>query len=534
MTSANAKADKLGSEAILALVAMCLCVFLIANDFVAMSVALPAMEAELNSDVSVLQWVINAYAVIFGVMIVPGGRLADMFGRLRILFIGAGIFAVFSLLGGFAPDVYTLIAARGLQGVGGALMWPAILGLIYQILPAAKAGLAGGLVIGVAGIGNATGPLLGGALTELASWRWILLINVPIAIIAVLVTWRTVHVTSPDEHGKVDYWGSLLLGVSLISLLVSLTEAPDVGWSDPLVWGLLIVAALAMVAFVLRERMAGDDALIPGAVIGHRPLLYACLSVLMTSSIFFSALLYLPQYFEKVFDQNPLQAGASLLPFMTVFAVASFSESWLINRVGLKAVVSVGALCMFLGPALLVLLIEPESGFTAFLPGMIVLGIGVGLFASAVTTAALTALDPSMSSLAGGLVYMFQVAGGAVGLGITTTIFLVGANSGITDGSQEIGITLNSAEIEAIRGVIVGTDNSAAVLQQYPGKTGEQLVEVVRIAFADGVKWAFSFNAALSFIGMLIAVFAVGGPISRFGRDAGELEVAAADQSTGD
>jgi len=148
VTAANARTGKLGSEAILALVAMCLCVFLVANDFVAMSVALPAMEAELNSDVSVLQWVINAYAVIFGVMIVPGGRLADMFGRLRILFIGAGIFAVFSLLGGFAPDVYTLIAARGLQGVGGALMWPAILGLIYQILPAAKAGLAGGLVIG--------------------------------------------------------------------------------------------------------------------------------------------------------------------------------------------------------------------------------------------------------------------------------------------------------------------------------------------------------------------------------------------------
>ena len=529
MTSANAKADKLGSEAILALVAMCLCVFLVANDFVAMSVALPAMEAELNSDVSVLQWVINAYAVIFGVMIVPGGRLADMFGRLRILFIGAGIFAVFSLLGGFAPDVYTLIAARGLQGVGGALMWPAILGLIYQILPAAKAGLAGGLVIGVAGIGNATGPLLGGALTELASWRWILLINVPIALIAVLVTWRTVHVASPDQHGKVDYWGSLLLGISLISLLISLTEAPDVGWSDPLVWGLLIVAAVAMLAFVVRERIAGENALIPGSVIGHKPFLFACLSVLMVSSIFFSALLYLPQYFEKVFDQNPLQAGAALLPFMAVFAVASFSESWLINRVGIKAVISVGAICMFLGPALLALLIEPDSGFSGFLPGMIVLGIGVGLFYSAVTTAALTALDPSMSSLAGGLVYMFQVAGGAVGLGITTTIFLVAANAGIMDGAEAVGITLTPAETEAIRGVVVGTDDSAKVLQQYSGTTGEQLVEVVRIAFADGVKWAFGFNAALSFVGMLIALFAVGGPIGRFGKDIGELEKSSAD-----
>ena len=159
------------------------------------------------------------------------------------------------------------------------------------------------------------------------------------------------------------------------------------------------------------------------------------------------------------------------------------------------------------------------------------LGIGVGLFYSAVTTAALTSLEPSMSSLAGGLVYLFQIAGGAVGLGITTTIFLAAANAGISDGAQQIGITLNGSEIEAIRGVIVGTDISTDVAQKYSGSTGEQLVEVVRVAFADGVKLAFGFNAAMAFIGMLIALFTVAGPINRIGRDVGELELTNAEES---
>ncbi len=527
----EAESSRLNGSTVLAIVAMSLCIFVVANDFVAMSVALPRMEEELNSDVSLLQWVINAYAVVVGVMIVPGGRLADMYGRLRILYLGTAIFALFSLVGGLAPDVYSLIVARGLQGVGGALMWPAILGLIYQILPAAKAGLAGGLVIGVAGIGNATGPLLGGALTELASWRWILLINVPIAAIAMFVTWRCVKVEAPSDREKIDYWGTLLLAVTLFSLLIALTDAPDLGWSNPQVWGLLLVSAVAMVLFVLRERQAGDGALIPGSVMKRRPFLVACLAVLAMSTTFFGALLYLPQYFEKIFDLNPLAAGAALLPFMAVFAVASFAQSWLIGRIGIKAVISLGAVCMFLGPTLLALVIQPESSYVAFLPGMIVLGIGVGLFYSAVTTAALTSLEPSMSSLAGGLVYLFQIAGGAVGLGITTTIFLAAANAGISDGAQQIGITLNGSEIEAIRGVIVGTDISTDVAQKYSGSTGEQLVEVVRVAFADGVKLAFGFNAAMAFIGMLIALFTVAGPINRIGRDVGELELTTAEES---
>src|SRR5580704_7938413 len=151
---------------------LALVVITIANDFTAFSVAIPTMENELHASLSTVQWVINAYALIFGVAIVTGGRLADMFGRRRVFLIGTVIFALFSLACGLAPDALTLIIFRGLMGIGGAMMWPAILGLTFDLLPESRAGLAGGLIIGVAGFGNAMGPLVGGALTQALSWRW--------------------------------------------------------------------------------------------------------------------------------------------------------------------------------------------------------------------------------------------------------------------------------------------------------------------------------------------------------------------------
>src|SRR5947199_4148420 len=233
--------DRLSRGTIMALVAMGLAVFVVANDFTALSVALPTIERQYNADVATVQWVINAYALVFGILIVTGGRLADMFGRKRMFFLGAGIFAVFSVLGGLAQDADTLIAARALMGIGGALMWPATLGMTYAILPESKAGLAGGLIIGVAGIGNAVGPLIGGVLTDLASWRWVLLINLPVAAIACFVTWREVKEPKVGvNRGRIDYWGIATLSLGLTALLIALDQVSDWGFGDPRVSGLLV------------------------------------------------------------------------------------------------------------------------------------------------------------------------------------------------------------------------------------------------------------------------------------------------------
>ena len=160
---------------------MGLAVVVIANDFSAINVALPTMESDFDTNINTIQWVVNAYALTFGVMIVTGGRLADMFGRRNAFFLGTAIFASMSALGGAAQTETWLIASRTLMGIGGALMWPAILGMTFAILPEEKAGLAGGIILGAAGLGNAIGPLIGGVLTDLASWRWIFFLNVPIS-----------------------------------------------------------------------------------------------------------------------------------------------------------------------------------------------------------------------------------------------------------------------------------------------------------------------------------------------------------------
>jgi EmrB/QacA subfamily drug resistance transporter len=345
-----------------------------------------------------------------------------MFGRRRIFFLGAGLFAVFSVIGGLAPNVALLLACRGLMGVGGAMMWPAILGMTYAILPQSKAGLAGGLILGAAGFGNAIGPLIGGVLTDALSWRWIFFLNLPIAAFAMLVTWRVVHADKGTlaDH-RIDYGGIVLLSVGLLALLFALDEGIDLGWTDPLIVGLFVVAAVALLVFLMIERRSGTMALVPNDVLENRAFLPACIAVLMMSAIFFAALLYLPQFMTKALNYSASASGAGLLPMMGTFAATSFVAGPLYERMGPKLIVSLGAAFLAAGIFLLSM-IQSTTTYDGLVTGMVILGIGVGLFYSSITTAAVTALDPSRSSLAGGIIYMFQIAGGSIGLGLNTAL----------------------------------------------------------------------------------------------------------------
>jgi EmrB/QacA subfamily drug resistance transporter len=443
---------------------MGMAVVVIANDFTAVNVALPTMERDFDTNINTIQWVINAYALTFGVMIVTGGRLADMFGRRNAFFLGSAIFASMSALGGVAQSESWLIAARVLMGIGGALMWPAILGMTYEILPAEKAGLAGGIIIGAAGLGNAVGPLLGGVLTQELSWRWIFFLNVPIAAFAVGVTYWLVHVKEPEGGDRrIDYAGIAALSLGLVSLLVALDQVADWGWGDPRVLALFVVAVLGVGAFVPIERRAGEHALIPRAVIRNESFASACMAVLFMAATFFAALLYLPQFMQKQLGYSALEAGVGMLPFLAVFALASFAAGPLYDRVGAKRLAVVGAACITAGPFLFSLL-DQDSGYGALIPGMVVLGIGAGSFIPTATTAGVTSVDESQTSLAGGIVYMFQIAGGSIGLGLTTTVF------------------------------------SAAVPP-----------------FVDGIQAGFRLDAALSLVGLLLAIGFVGGRLWRTG-----------------
>ena len=436
---------------------MGIAVVVIANDFSAINVALPTVEKDFGTNINTIQWVVNAYALTFGVMIVTGGRLADMFGRRNAFFLGTAIFASMSALGGVAPTETFLIVTRTLMGIGGALMWPAILGMTYAILPEEKAGLAGGIIIGAAGLGNAVGPLIGGVLTDALSWRWIFFLNVPVSAFAVLVTYRLVKVDEPDAgEQRIDYAGIVTLSVGLVSLLVALDQVDDWGFGDPRVIGMLALAAILLVAFVPIERRAGSGALVPREVMANESFRASCLAILLMSATFFAALLYLPQFMEEQLGYSPLQAGLGMLPFLAVFACVSFVAGPLYERLGAKLLVSVGALCIAVAPFVFSL-VGNDSGYGSLVAGMVVLGVGIGSFYPTATTAGVTSVDESQTSLAGGIVYMFQIAGGSIGLGLTTMVFS-------SQGS-----------------------------------------------FVDGIEAAFRLDAALSLVGFLIALFFVGG-----------------------
>jgi len=495
----------------LPLAAMAISVFVVANDLTALSVALPQIEQDFDSDVTTVQWVVSAYALVFGVLIVTGGRLADMLGRRRVFFMGAGIFAAFSLLAGAAQSDIWLIVCRALMGVGGAMMWPAVLGMTYDILPADRAALAGGLIIGSAGFGNAAGPLLGGVLTDALSWRWILFINVPIAALACFVTWRSVRESKgagADEG--IDVPGVVTLSVGIVALLLALDQVTQWGWTDPRILGLFAACALLLIAFSFIERRAGARALVPREVMSNPPFRAACLATLLMSAVFFVVLLFLPQFMQKILDYSPLEAGAGLLPLMGVFAITSFAAGPLYERVGAKPTVSAGAACLALG-IFLISLIGRDSGWAALVPGMVVTGIGIGLFYSSITTAAVTALDPSRASLAGGIVYMFQVAGGSVGLGLTTTVFTTASQ----DRLQSEAKGLSEKEIEEVQGALAGTESAAEVVARQGAAAAERLLEIVRDAFVAGLNWSFRLVALLALAGLLVSVLFVGGSLRR-------------------
>ncbi|MEO1056208.1 MAG: MFS transporter, partial [Actinomycetota bacterium] len=250
----------------------------------------------------------------------------------------------------------------------------------------------------------------------------------------------------------------------------------------------------------------------------NRPVIRACVAVLLMSGLFFAAVFYFPQFFQKILGEDTLVAGMMLLPFVVVFAATSFVEPWLVGKIGTKAVLSAGAAALFLGALLTVLIVDDNAEWAAFVPGMMALGIGVGLFYSAITNAALDLLPPEKSSLAGGLLYMFQIAGGAVGLALTTTVFLATSSREIDNAATDIGVQLSTGERNDIQGVLAGTDTSQELLDQYSSQAS-QLTEIVRDSFITGMRWGFGFNALLSLAGLLVVVWAVGGPPSMLFRD---------------
>ena len=493
----------------LALVAMGLGVIVIANDFTALNVALPAMEQDFDVDVGTIQWTVNAYVLVFGMGLVTGGRLADMLGRRLIFFIGTAIFAAFSALGAIAPSADVLIAARIGMGVGGALMWPAILGMTFAALPADRAGLAGGLVLGVAGLGNALGPLIGGVLTDELSWRAIFWLNLPIAAFATLATAKFVHQPPVEAtERKIDYLGIATVSAGLVAILLGLDQGVDWGWTDVRVLALFGLGLVLLAAFGVIERRVGEAALIPPDVIANRSFRSACLTVLMLSAVFFSVVLYVPQLMEKILGFSALKAGFGMLPMLALFAVVAFMTGRIYDRVGGRRVIIAGTALLAAGP-LVISFFNADSGYAVLVPGLVLVGIGAGFFYPSITTAAVTMLDASRSSLAGGITYMFQIAGGAIGLGLTTALFTSRSEDLVVSEAADNGLQMTGDQAGVIHGYLAGTEPGDAAFEQFDTSVADKVLDVVKDSFVGGIQLSLRVVAAIALVGLVIAIIGV-------------------------
>jgi EmrB/QacA subfamily drug resistance transporter len=408
---------------VLVLAALALSAVVVANNLSAMSVALPAIERAFDSELATIQWVINAYLLASGMVYVAAGRLADIYGRRRIFLIGMAIFAGSSLLGGIALTDWWLVAARACQGLSVGLLWPSILGIGYAAVPVAQRAVAGGVIVGSIGLGETIGPILGGVLTEFFSWRWILLLNLPLALLAVLFTLREVEEQRTGAaRVRIDYASIATLSLSVVSLMFALDQATDWGWGSPWIIALLVAAVVLFAAFLLVERRAGSSAVVPPDIIRNRDLKLSCTVYVLIAPAFIASLVYLPQFMEKVLGFSPLESGLGLAPALIVFALVSPVASRLYNVLGPKLMVSAGAAGLA-AATLLFSLATAQSGYAWLLVGMIVFGVGAGIGRPSLTTTSVSSVDASKSSLAIGVTYMTLYAGGAVGVAIATAIF---------------------------------------------------------------------------------------------------------------
>jgi hypothetical protein len=265
-----------------------------------------------------------------------------------------------------------------------------------------------------------------------------------------------------------------------------------------------------LVGFGLIDRKMNEAELIPRDVIANRDFATACLAVLLISAVFFSTLLYLPQFMQKILGYSPLGSGVGLVPMMGAFALTSFIAGPLYTKFGAKLIVSLGAGAIFVG-ILLLSLVARDSGYGGLVGGMLVLGVGMGLFYSSITTASVTALDASRAGLAGGIVYMFQIAGGSVGLGLNTTIFTSSSKSSLNSHLGGLGAKVTATQSDLVHGILAGTASGKQVLTQFSSTVAHRLSSLVRDSFVAGLHTAFHLDTGLALGALLVAVLFVGG-----------------------
>ena len=395
--------------------------FMIMLDNTIVNVALPSIQRDLGIGISELEWVFNGYALTFGVLMLTGGKLADLMGRRRIFIVGLVIFTGASLACGLASSAKMLIGARVVQGIGSALMNPATLSIITATFPPRQRGMAIGIWAGVAAMALAIGPLVGGLLTQHLSWHWIFFINVPVGVLAIVVT-RLVVTESRDTSAvqRLDLPGLITSGVGLFALTYALIEANTYGWTSGRILGLFALAAVALVAFVvleLRQRVPMLDLTLfkNGTFAGANAVM------LLIGLAMFGVFFYNSLFIQNVMGYSAVQTGATFLPMtMLIILIAPIAGRYS-DHVGSRWLMGGGMLLLSVSLFTFSRL-DAGSNFWDLLPGLIVGGLGMGLVMTPTTAAVMGSVPVDKAGIGSAVLNSMRQVGGSLGIAIMGAI----------------------------------------------------------------------------------------------------------------
>jgi EmrB/QacA subfamily drug resistance transporter len=476
------------------LAAVCIAIFMLLIDITVVNVALPSIRRDLHADFSELQWVVDAYALTLAVFQLTAGTLGDRLGRRTIFLVGLVAFTLSSLACGLAPDAITLDAFRGVQGVGGAIMFSNSLAIIGENYTGRDRGTAFGVWGATLGASIAIGPLVGGAVTTGVGWRWIFFINLPIGVAAVLLSFLRLGRSRPLQNRRIDWTGLLLSGAGLTALVYALIEGSNAGWASAEIVALFAAAVVLFTAFVVAERRVAQPMVDVGLF--RRPgFAGAQLTAFAISASLFAMFLYLTLYLQDILGLSAFAAGLRFLPITMLAFLFAPPAGKLSARVPFRLLLGVGLLLAGAG-LLLMHGVTARSAWTALLPGFVVAGVGSGLINPPLGSLAVGVVEQAKSGMGAGVNNSFRQVGLATGIGAYGALF----TARVTDVlSRQLPASAGS-HINALASA-VSSGALGPVLHQVPPHYRRAVAHAARAAFVSGLNELFWVSGGVALVG---------------------------------
>ncbi len=474
----------------------------------AVNVALPNLQNALNTTLVNAQWVVNAYTLFLAALILLGGSLGDHYGRKRVFIVGTLIFGAASVWCGLAPNVTQLIVARGVQGIGGALLTPGSLAIISAAFPESERGKAIGLWSGFLAITTAAGPVLGGFVTDALSWRWVFLMVVPLALLVVLITlWRVPESRDEEATGGLDYGGALFVTLGLGGLTFGLLRSSTTSWGDPVVLGSLVLGVLLLGAFLwLEARVKGP--MMPPGLFRSATFAGANLLTLLLYAALGAALFFLPYHFQSVQGYSATRTGLALLPMILLMTLLARWAGGLVDRAGARLPLVVGPSIVAVGFALLAVPGQNANYWTTFFPALLVLGLGLAVSVAPLTTTVMNAVPTHQAGTASGVNNAAARLANLLAVAVFGVVILLVFNPALTARLAPLSLPQNvSKQLDAQRNDLV----SIRIPEALPEAERARVETAVKGAFVSGFRFVTLTCAGLALLSAFVAWRTIGG-----------------------